>query len=341
MGTLKSHWARAAAALFLLAGPAGAADIAAPPEVEPTSYTYFSVEGGYIHLDSEGVQAYLVGSTPVVDAPDNLRERTLDISEGFYGRAEVGHGWGAGLVNGIGAYVQGWEGDSDDVSETGLAIGVPYKEPGNFRQSFVVCVDDPPCAAGEGDVDRSLIEVGIRLFHDYGETGPDRLTIGIEPFVAFIDEDTSSTNGVTDGEQFLLHSARSSELDAEAYGALLALDLRHSILERTALIGRIAGGAYYVDADADARHVVADLPDSHHPSQNFWGLRAQLAAGIEQMLTEAFSIAVIGRLDYWSDYPTMDWPEFSDFAEVPNDNSIASEDFLALSIGGRISVNFR
>ena len=339
MGTLKRYWAHAAAALFFLAGPAGAADVVAPPEVEPASYTYFSVEGGYIHLDGEGVQAYLVGSNPDIDAP--LRERTLDISEGLYGRAEFGHGWGAGLVNGVGVYVQGWEGDSEDVSETDIAIGVPYKEPGNFRQSFAVCANVPPCAAGEGDVDRSLIEVGVRFFHDYGETGPDRLTIGIEPFVALIDEDTSSTNGFTGGEQFLLHSARSSELDAEAYGALLALDLRHSIMERTALIGRIAGGAYYVDADADARHVVGDLPDSHHPSENFWGLRGQLAAGIEQMLTEAFSIAVIGRLDYWSDYPTMDWPEFSNFVEVPDDNSIASEDFLALSIGGRISVNFR
>jgi hypothetical protein len=335
------------AAFFFLAGrPAGAADITAPPEVEPTSYTYVNLEGGYIDLDGEPVQAYLQGSTPVFDESNFLRERSLNISEGYYGRAELGHGWSTGLINGIGVYVQGWEGNKEDVSDTDFAIGLPYKGKSGFvtNVSGSDCASGDPCPFGEGKLDRSLTEVGIRFFHDYGEAmSLDHLTLGIEPFVAFIDEDSKSKIGLAlDGLSFITDD-RSSKLDADAYGALLALDLNHSILERTALIARIAGGPYYVNADAHTDMLFdQSLQFSDEISSNSWGFRGQLALGLEQMLSDSFSIGVIGRLDYWSDYPTMDWPEFSNLrGDGAKSNSIASDDLLTLSIGARVSLNFR
>ena len=64
--------------------------------------------------------------------------------------------------------------------------------------------------------------------------------------------------------------------------------------------------------------------------------RGQLALGLEQALSDSVSVGVIGRLDYWSDFPSIEWPtNFTD----PNDrNSIENEDFLALSVGLRLSI---
>src|SRR5262245_54543095 len=100
-----------ATAVFLLGAgtnPAVAADITAPPEAEAASYTYLNLEGGYIDLDGAKVQGFLQGSVLTNDDTLNyLRERSLNISQGYYARAELGHAWGTGLVNGVGAYVQG------------------------------------------------------------------------------------------------------------------------------------------------------------------------------------------------------------------------------------------
>ena|GEM_PF-4942216 len=181
-------------------------------------------------------------------------------------------------------------------------------------------------------MERSLIEVGFRFFHDYGDAiNLDGLSLGIEPFVAFIDEDTSSKIGFTGGP-FEPASSRSSDLGATAYGALLALDARHHVLERTVLIGRVAAGAYHMDAHVDTDHsFISDPiePDAHDDlSSDFFGFRGQLALGIEQMLTEAFSVGVIGRLDYWSAFPSMEWTDATTFPDDDASNdSIASDDF--------------
>jgi hypothetical protein len=330
------------AGLFFLAGigAAGAADISAPP----LSYTYFSVEGGYIYLDGEDVQAFF-DSPEFGDVP--VKERSIDISDGFHGRAELGHVWDTGIVNGIGAYVQGWEGEDEDISEDTVTVAQAYKHGNNDGIfDFTSCNRDGlrPCARGVGDLDRSLIEAGLRFIHAGGDA-PDLggITLGLEPFVAFVKEDASSTTGSTFDGPFEPSSIRSSDLDATAYGALFALDGRHHVLERTVLTARVAAGAYYMDAGADTSFVGGRSADDGL-SSDFFGFRGQLALGLEQMLTEAFSIGVIGRLDYWSDYPSInwtDWPEPDTPAEDIEVNSISDEDFLALSIGARISVNFK
>ena len=72
------------------------------------------------------------------------------------------------------------------------------------------------------------------------------------------------------------------------------------------------------------------------------GFRGQLALGVDQMLDDTFSIGVIGRLDYWSDVPMTEWTDYKGGPpENSRDTSIASPDFLALSIGARVTVNFR
>lgn len=336
------------ASLVFLAGngPAGAADLTAPPEAEPNAYTYFNVEGGYIHFDGEPVQAYLVGSGIDFEDPNLLHERSLDTSEGYYGRVELGHMWGTGFFNGIGGYVQGWDADKEDVSETDLEVGTPYKGKSGFVTNITgaSCTVNELCAFGKAQLDRSLIEFGMRAFHDFGEPASlDHVSLGIEPFVAIIDEHTKSRSGFTFEGLFSDNGDRSSDLDAKAFGALVALDLSQSILEHTVLIARIAGGPYHVDADAKTSDLFAQSTFfSDEISSDFWGLRGQAALGLEQMLTDSIGVGVIGRLDYWSDYPTMDWPDFGN----PNGvgakfNAIASEDLLTLSIGARISVTFR
>jgi len=323
------------AGFFFLAGmiPIRAADVPVAPE--PVSNTYFSIEGGYVNLDAEKVQAFLSG-------PDSqgLSERFLNVSDGYYGRIELGRMFDMGIFDGIGAYAQGWWTDKEDTSETDISAALAYQHNGNLRVNELGCTaDGQPCSTGEADLDRSLIEAGLRFFHDFGdEMNANGVSLGFEPFVAFIDENTKSTIGFTNGP-FQPTSKRSSDLDATAFGALLALDARHAILERTVLITRIAAGAYYMDADADTDHTfIGGDSVSDGISSDFVGFRGQLALGVEQMLTDTFSVGVIGRLDYWSDYPTMDWTDFTPSKGSGSDNSIAEEDFLALSIGVRLSV---
>ena len=331
-GQANRNWPASVAVLAFLTGigPAGAADIGAPPSFE---YTYLTLEGGYIHLDGEDVQAYLHGEIGGLNG-----ETLINVSDGVYGRAEFGKVWNSGL--GIGAYVQGWDGD-EDVSETTYINGsIPYRDDDRtVIRTF---------GAGEGiltesSLDRSLIEVGVQLFHQEGDTtSPGGISIGIEPFVAFIAEDANSL--IDNGGAVL---TRSSDLDAIAYGALLALDSRYHLLDRTVLIGRAAAGAYYADADADTRWTGDEPTADDQLSSDFMGFRGQLAIGIEQLLSETLSIGLIGRLDYWSDFPSIKWtdvfpdPNLFPDEHVGRDNSIASDDLLALSIGARVTINFR
>jgi hypothetical protein len=63
-------------------------------------------------------------------------------------------------------------------------------------------------------------------------------------------------------------------------------------------------------------------------------------SGLSKRLTDSVGIGVIGRLDYWPDYPTMDWPHFTnEDGDGAKFNSIASDGFLDLSIGARITLN--
>lgn len=93
-----------------------------------------------------------------------------------------------------------------------------------------------------------------------------------------------------------------------------------------------------MDADADAQHrFISSTTFNDELSSEFFGFRGQLALGLEQALTDSVSFGVIGRLDYWSDFPSIEWPTSS---SDPSDlNSIAEEDFLALSVGVRLSIN--
>jgi hypothetical protein len=306
------------------------------PDVEPAHYTYFSLEGGYIHLDGEEVQAFRSG-------PDDTRERFLDMSDGFYGRVELGRVWDTGMFNGLGAYIHGWGGDQEDISEADRVIFLGHKHDGVRNTRNEIC--DPSCAVGRADLDRSLFEAGFRFFHEFGDAMElDGIALGIEPFVAFISEDSNSEVGDTRLGAYEQRAARSASLDGTAYGALLALDGRHHILDRTVLTARAAAGAYYMDAEADTDfRFTSGFPDpvSNELSSDFFGFRGQLALGIEQMLTEASSIGVVGRLDYWSDYPTIDWTDAASFSDPDaSDNSIAEEHFLTLSIGARLSFRF-
>ena len=318
------------AGFLLLSGldPVRAADIA--DVVDPVSYTYLNLEGGYVNLDGNDVDLYGIG----------LEERYLNLTDGYYGRAELGHVAGTNLFNGIGAYVHGWDGDDEDISETAASGNLYYKHGGAEKIGYSLgCGGGEICMITEGRLDRSLVEAGLRFFHqDNSSIDGGGLALGIEPFVAFIGEDTSSEIGAFVPAQV----TRSSRLDAAAYGALLALDARHRILDRTFLTARAAAGAYYLDADADtdfSSYPIDLFTTSDSVSSDFFGFRGQLALGIEQMLSDTMGIGVIGRLDYWSDFPSMDWTDQSSLPGI--DNAIASSDFLALSIGARLTVNFR
>jgi hypothetical protein len=88
-----------------------------------------------------------------------------------------------------------------------------------------------------------------------------------------------------------------------------------------------------MDADADT-----ELFSEDDLSSDFVGFRGQLALGLEQGITNAVSFGVIGRLDYWSDFPSIDWTNTIPNVSTGHDDAIANEDFLSLSIGARLTI---
>lgn len=328
-------------ALFLLAGAAlaNAADLPVEPDLESVSYTYLTLEGGYIHFDGEEVQAFLLGSSTA-----DLRPRFIDVTDGVYGRAEIGHVWSGGLgngpISGVAAYVQGWQGE-EDIGESGVdgTVSLGYHGESMTVVAAQTCPGNENCAA-RSDLERSLIEAGLRFFHDFGDAADlSGISLGIEPFVAFIQEDNDSViSSDALGTTFVV--SRSSEFEATAVGALLSLDGRLHISQRTALTGRIAAGPYHMDAEADTLFLTSLPLGNDELSTDFFGLRGQLALGLDHAVTDGVSFGVIGRLDYWSDFPSIDWTNAT-FTTFPGDpNSIAEKDFLALSVGLRLTIMF-
>jgi hypothetical protein len=326
------------AAMSFMAGAslANAADLPVAPDIEAFSYTYLSVEGGWIHFDDEEVQSFFIGDEFPIEV------HSIDLSDGFYGRAEIGHVWHSDLLNGIAGYLYGWHGDKSD-SETDINVLLAFRdEDSSFNTSIGCAVDDTGCAAGRAKLERSLVEAGARFFHLFGDPAEQTgFSLGIEPFVAFVDEDTKSEIGVNLEGNFAVGAARTSDLDATAFGALIALDGRHPIAPQTIVITRIAAGGYHMDADvhADFENDSGGSTEGDYAS-DFNGFRGQLALGVEQGLTDSIGLGVIGRLDYWSDVPTMNWLGGAENNNEIGFNRIGKDDLLTLSIGARLTLMF-
>jgi hypothetical protein len=194
-------------------------------------------------------------------------------------------------LSGFGTYVHGWHGD-EDLDHTDFVIALLYRDEDDTAQSSQAC--PAGCAIGRSELERSLIEAGLRFFHDFGAAPQlNGISLGIEPFVALIEEDAYSAVGEP------ASGDHSSDLDSTAFGGLLELDGRYHISSRTTLTGRVAAGAYHMDADADAQHrFISSTTFNDELSSEFFGFRGQLALGLEQALTDSVSFGVIGRLDY-------------------------------------------
>lgn len=321
------------AAISFLVGAslANAADLAVEPDLGQSSYSYLQLEGGYIHFDGEDVQSFLLGDRVETLAPHT----SVDLSHGFYGRAEIGNVGGlvGGPLNGVAAYVQGWGGDHDiSESHSGEATGLLYHGDEGVVGAGFFCVD--PCV-GKSDLERSLIEGGLRFFHDFSPAADlNGVSLGIEPFVALIQENTKSTLLIGDPDPAMI---RSSDLDATALGALIALDGRFNLSSRARLTGRIAAGGYHMDADVDTRAELPNLSRHDDLSSEFAGFRAQAAVGLDYAITDTMSFGVIGRLDYWSDFPTIKWTDTT-FITLGEPNSIADDNLLTASVGLRLSI---
>ena len=320
--------------LLAAASAANAADIAMEPE--PFSYTYLSVEGGWIHFNDEEVQSYFIGD----DQSGPLEVHELDLSNGIYGRAEIGHIMQSDLINGIAAYVYGWRGDESD-SETDFDTALIFVDEDNlFTVQNGCSSNNDPCSVGKAKLERSLLEAGLRFSHSFADPAErSGFSLGIEPFVAFFDEDTTTQiANVIPGEQFDADATRTSDLDATAFGALLALDGRHPLAPHTALITRAAAGAYHMDADVDAKISTGSSVEGHY-SDDFAGFRGQLALGVEQAFTESISLGVIGRLDYWSAMPSMSWIDGAKSTDEKfGFNTIDKDNLLTLSVGVGLTI---
>ncbi|MEM8878543.1 MAG: hypothetical protein AAGD23_11835 [Pseudomonadota bacterium] len=259
-----------------------------------TEYFYLEIEGGYAF--SDGLESTRAPLRPV--EPDG----------GFYGTVTLGH----------------------EDPETGIVWGyvdraeiwVSYFDHGDDQQSGNVGSAAVPIA-GSYFAEREYWEIGTRFQHYFEEPAADKysqpstsnILLGIEPFYGRFDEESVEVTGAV---------VTPAELDTDIFGAMLSLEGEWDIAPSTTFLGRAAVGGYFGDADYTS--------PAFNLSDDFGGFRGQLAIGLQQHLSESISLAVMGRLDYFSAVGDIDGP-----AAAP---ILGNDDLLVLTIGANINFKF-
>lgn len=164
--------------------------------------------------------------------------------------------------------------------------------------------------------------------------------VGFEPFVRFQDTESQvETNSVL-GAPFAF-ARRSDDVEAEYYGAQLAVEVERPISDSLSLIGRAAAGAYYVTADIDTETAIFQFDPFGVPasdSDSTWGGRFGAAAGIKIPLHYAgASLTVMGTVDYMTDVATIDHLSPEE-ANAGKHTQAGFDD--ALELGGRVGLVF-
>ena len=302
----------AAAATFAL--PAVADETMTSNDVD---FFYAEIEGGFAFFDGAGVGLVHVNlpSEEIVSAAADT---------GWSGTVTLGHvSIENGILNGFVDRAEMWFTYSDQGKDTITDVVTLAFLPSSINDgnnNYSQTANDYAAS-----VERDYFEVGARFQHYADQNASDKMIWGLEPFVGFMNESTRAfpTNSPT---QF-----RVSELDATLAGVLLSFEGEWHVHDRTVWFARAAAGGYFGEADATVAFDVAVNPDG--ASRSFGGFRGQLALGLTQHLTARTAVSLVGRLDYFSDVPLINFAENT----PPERNRIDTDGLVELFVG----VNFK
>lgn len=307
---------------------------------------YLSFEGGYHHSNTPGVAAQGNSTrTPGVADPDhNAAGATaaegasataaagassgtesaaasaagggfIAADDGAYAGATIGYALAAPVlgVTRVEAYATGYS--NDDRSTSFGALGLR-----GVDNNSVIAMAAAPLDNLSVRVDQSLDtrEFGLRFKVDR-KAGPVALALSAEPFYLRYGQ-TTNTHGILDDTFIQASADRHADLDADLFGAQVALEATVPITTSVSWIGRGSVGVYNVSADAGFSsaflvtlfdtELVGEVADKS--SRNGYRLGAE--TGLRFQVNPSTWLSLTGSVDYLSDMPTAALPRNEDDA---------------------------
>jgi hypothetical protein len=326
---------------------------------------YVSVGGGYQHSDeagaSKGGQQAVVNGNPGGGSA-SCASQTVNSPGNAFGVA-CGVGAGSETVRAFsdgGGFI-----DPEDGGFGQLTIGYVLKTPmfgfnrleivGGFsrtsddNQSFgafgMRSVDNHAAIATAGVPIENLEvtaearaanqEITLRFKSDMPVAQPGGLlTFSFEPYYRHSSNETSTVATNTS----LIHntSSRTTDIDSDSFGAMLAVEGQVPVAQNVFLVGRGSGGLYYLDSDAkfsDKFNLFGPLSHSVKDDDSFGGYRLGAEAGLRFEATSTAWFTLFGAVDYLSDVPIADLPRYQSdaAAHIEKDDAFVWQTGLRLT----------
>jgi hypothetical protein len=239
---------------------------------------YVSVGGGYQHSDeagaSKGGQTAVVNGDPgggagacagqAVTSPGNVGRISCGISSGTESAQAFSDG--GGFIDpadgAFGQFAIGYVFKTPMVGFNRLEIVGSFSRTGDDQQSFgafgMRSVDNHAAViSATVPIENSQVtskaraanqEIALRFKSDMPAAQPGALlTFSFEPYYRHGSNEVST---VVNGFTGIANSAsRSTDIDSDSFGAMLAVEGQVPVASNVFLVGRASGGLYYLDAD--------------------------------------------------------------------------------------------
>lgn len=214
------------------------------------------------------------------------------------------------------------------------------RDPASAAQGLVDPIFSATVALGGGftqvDSDEEEVDAEVRLSfkNTLVESDSHVIVASVEPFYRNQDTDSTARMSFTTGSSF--SAERRDNIDADYYGAQVAVEMEKPLTDSISLVGRASAGAYYVDADTESSFApqIFGIEFKTQDSDSTWGGRFGGALGIKVPLHYAgASLTLLGTVDYLTDVATIDHVELKpgqSFTETGFDD--------ALDVGGKVGL---
>lgn len=309
----------ATAAIVSLAAAPAHADMGLAPQ----GNTYGSIEGGFLHQDSDGIIGHGINTAPGV-----IVDTTVSPDSGWFAGAMIGFKTqptigGFTRIEFYGLYGR----TDDDASITAPpAVGAALK---NVDGTQLVELG----TGGFTNSERRSFEGGMRFERDQTLDSARTVTWSLAPFIRWTSENTDThVTGCCD-------LRRQGDVDTLMYGVSFSAEPEFKLQPGVSLVGRVGVGIYGYDADgtftsSDTLNgfFAARLSDDERGI----GFRGLLGVGLKFQLGSNSNIETFAEADYFSHVGTARMPN-----NQPGDTTAASTgttDLWELRGGARLTI---
>lgn len=323
---IRSILATAGAVLLLSSVTPAEAETGSSP-VAPGG-SYFSVFGGLFHTDIDSVRGHAAGTIIT------FSEKSVDVAGDGFAGIEFGHTLAnpMHLFDRIETFFE-FGGGGENVSDANVPFNIRGVTGVNRTSGLGIT------AVTKRDYD--VYDFGVRLRNDSQNLGGHVLPVFIEPFIRFTDDDTSTrTISTSAASRF---RSRDADVDAWFLGVLAGVDPEFRINESVTLVGSLAAGLYFVDADGKFSSSSApDFPEfnqSLSDGEDTIGFRGRAQGAVKFALTQSALVSLFAGVDYWSDVPVAFMPDNIPRFSTPQPAAhVDMEDVVEVKAGARLTI---